>query len=347
MKKYRKKGRLLRLAAAVGMILISTGASSEPVWAAAEQAKGYDPGQSAEQAADDCSDRGTVSPNTFPPGSIILKQNLKEEELQALKQPEASYVNEMGVQYCLTDWEVREVPGADWSRMLEKTEVYREVEGAEKLPPYVDSSQEKDGARISGRLYMQESRILGEEWREDFQVPVTFYSYGADEYELGGIRISGEDILASALAKQELLLGEMGLSPQAYHITAMDWEGESFMDETGQICRRATARGQRLLRDYEAVYKGQVHVTEPVSYEVSAVYEPEALENAAGQRKLQEEEALPAITAVKEANPFSRWIKTGVAVTASLGILGVFLGIILYFTGKNGQKKQEKEWEYD
>ena len=89
---------------------------------------------------------------------------------------------------------------------------------------------------------MQESRVLGEEWREDFQAPVTFYSYGADEYELGGIKISGEDILDSALAEQELLLGEMGLSSEAYHITSMDWDGESFMDETGQVCRRASAR---------------------------------------------------------------------------------------------------------
>ena len=132
---------------------------------------------------------------------------------------------------------------------------------------------------------MQESRVLGEEWREDFQAPVTFYSYGADEYELGGIKISGEDILDSALAEQELLLGEMGLSSEAYHITSMDWDGESFMDETGQVCRRASARGERLLRDYEAVYRGQVQVVEPVSYEVSAVYEPAELGNISNSEK--------------------------------------------------------------
>ena len=56
------------------------------------------------------------------------------------------------------------------------------------------------------------------------------YSYGADEYELGGIKISGEDILDSALAEQELLLGEMGLSSEAYHITSMDWDGERLME---------------------------------------------------------------------------------------------------------------------
>ena len=118
---------------------------------------------------------------------------------------------------------------------------------------------------------------------------MTFYSYGADEYELGGIKISGEDILDSALAEQELLLGEMGLSSEAYHITSMDWDGESFMDETGQVCRRASARGERLLRDYEAVYRGLVQVVEPVSYEVSAVYEPAELGNISNSEKEQEE----------------------------------------------------------
>ena len=57
------------------------------------------------------------------------------------------------------------------------------------------------------------------------------------------------------------------------------------MDETGQVCRRASARGERLLRDYEAVYRGQVQVVEPVSYEVSAVYEPAELGNISIQKK--------------------------------------------------------------
>lgn len=269
MNEYKNRRQLLCLAVTVGMMFTAVNVSSKTVWAAAEQVIEYDPNQEEKTH----------------PGSIILKQNLKEEDLPSLKQPEASYTDENGIHYRLADWEVRELPEASRSRMLEKTEVYREVEGAETLPPYVDSRQEENGAKISGRLYMQESRVLGEEWREDFQAPVTFYSYGADEYELGGIKISGEDILDSALAEQELLLGEMGLSSEAYHITSMDWDGESFMDETGQVCRRASARGERLLRDYEAVYRGQVQVVEPVSYEVSAVYEPAELGNISNSEK--------------------------------------------------------------
>lgn len=107
----------------------------------------------------------------------------------------------------------------------------------------MDSRQEENGAKDI-RTAVYAGRVsTGEEWRESTR-PVTFYSYGADEYELGGIKFQ-EDILDSALAEQELLLGEMGFRPRAYHITSMDWDGESFMDETGQVCRWGiVARGE-------------------------------------------------------------------------------------------------------
>ena len=120
---------------------------------------------------------------------------------------------------------MRELPEASRSRMLEKTEVYREVEGAETLPPYVDSRQEENGAKISGRLYMQESRVLGEEWREDFQAPVTFYSYGADEYELGGIKISGGRYPGFSFGRTGASFRRNGAFVRGlpYHIYGLGW----------------------------------------------------------------------------------------------------------------------------
>lgn len=322
MEKYGRKEWFLRLISAAGVFLCAANLSSGSVWAASGQAAEYNQ------------------------GCVILKQKLKEEELEHLTQPEDVYTDESGVQYHLSDWEIRELPGAAQSRTLEKTEVYHDVEGAETLPPYMDSRQEEEGARISGRLYMQESRVLREEWKEDFLAPVTFYSYGAEEYELGTIKISGEDILGSALEEQSILLSEMGLSPEDYRITSMEWEGESFMDETGQICRTAEARGARRLRDYEAVYRGQVQVTEPVSYEVSAVYEPGNPDGSPREEAVQDETVSSKEGETQAADPFLYWIRTGVIVTAALGSVGVFLGIFLYFVGKNREKREEKELEY-
>lgn len=131
MNEYKNRRQLLCLAVTVGMMFTAVNVSSKTVWAAAEQVIEYDPNQEEKTH----------------PGSIILKQNLKEEGLPSLKQPEASYTDENGIHYRLADWEVRELPEASRSRMLEKTEVYREVEGAETLPPYVDSRQEKMAQR--------------------------------------------------------------------------------------------------------------------------------------------------------------------------------------------------------
>ena len=118
MNEYKNRRQLLCLAVTVGMMFTAVNVSSKTVWAAAEQVIEYGPNQEEKTH----------------PGSIILKQNLKEEDLPSLKQPEASYTDENGIHYRLADWEVRELPEASRSRVLEKTEVYREVEGAETLP---------------------------------------------------------------------------------------------------------------------------------------------------------------------------------------------------------------------
>ena len=111
------------------------------------------------------------------------------------------------------------------------------------------------------------------------------------------------------MAEQELLLGEMGLSSEAYHITSMDWDGESFMDETGQVCRRASARERGCCVITRLYTGGQVQVVEPVSYEVSAVYEPAELGNISNSEKEQEEALVLEPEAAEEPDPFLRWIE--------------------------------------
>ena len=53
------------------------------------------------------------------------------------------------------------------------------------------------------------------------------------------------------------------------------------------------------------------------------------------------------LEAAEEPDPFLRWIRTGVTVTAALGVSGILLGIVLYFTGKNRRKSQEEELKYN
>lgn len=99
MNEYKNRRQLLCLAVTAGMMFTAVNVSSKTVWAAAEQVIEYDPNQEEKTH----------------PGSIILKQNLKEEDLPSLKQPEASYTDEMGF---ITAWRTgrcvscRKLPGA-------------------------------------------------------------------------------------------------------------------------------------------------------------------------------------------------------------------------------------------
>lgn len=53
------------------------------------------------------------------------------------------------------------------------------------------------------KLIQKNVEITGKQWKEDFSVPVTFYSYGADEYELGDLVIpAGEDQLLEKQQRQ-------------------------------------------------------------------------------------------------------------------------------------------------
>ena len=63
-----------------------------------------------------------------------------------------------------------------------------------------------------------------------------------------------------------------GLSDQAYHHFYNLGENH-LQDEDGQLCWNAIALGERLLKDVEVVYKGEVILKEPDHYELHAVYQ--------------------------------------------------------------------------
>ena len=127
------------------------------------------------------------------------------------------------------------------------------MEAAEEVPEIILADETDPGwILLSGNLYRKNVEITGKQWKEDFSVPVTFYSYGADEYELGDLVIpAGEDQLLEKTAEAgDRILEDLGLSKDDYRITSLVWNGEPFSDENGQICREALALGKRLLQDY-------------------------------------------------------------------------------------------------
>ena len=249
----------------------------------------------------------------------------------------------------LDHYEVKEVPGHMVSRVLEKQVVYSDVEGAEGLPESITVTEEVSGIPTEGELYIRDSRIVREAWRDGFQAPVLFHSYGADEYQTGSLVISGEDVLASAVESQKGLLEVMGLSPQQYRIHSMVWEGEAFEDEEGQLCRRAMAKGQKLVRDYEITYEGEVEYMEPVSYEMEIAYRP------VSPSRVWVDEETPGTgtgTPVRDPSPAGEegllwyWVRSGFIITVGAGLVGICAGILALAVSWLRQKKRGQEQKY-
>lgn len=101
-------------------------------------------------------------------------------------------------------------------------------------------------------------------WRDDFSFPITFYEYGAGEYQLGEIMVKESELIdfseLTELAQQygTELLSSMGLSEEEYEVEEIGWAGMPYENEDGIVCRDAVARGSRLLRDYQVMYEGNV-----------------------------------------------------------------------------------------
>ena len=263
-----------------------------------------------------------------------------------LEVPSGSYWDRNGREYVLDHYEVKEVPGHMVSRVLEKQVVYSDVEGAEGLPESITVTEEVSGIPAEGELYIRDSRIVREAWRDGFQAPVLFHSYGADEYQTGSLVISGEDVLASAVESQKGLLEVMGLSPQQYRIHSMVWEGEAFEDEEGQLCRRAMAKGQKLVRDYEITYEGEVEYMEPVSYEMEIAYRP------VSPSRVWVDEETPGTgtgTPVRDPSPAGEegllwyWVRSGFIITVGAGLVGICAGILALAVSWLRQKKRGQQ----
>lgn len=263
--------------------------------------------------------------------------------------PPESYWDRNGREYVLDHYEVKEIPGHMVGRELEKQVVYSDVEGAEGLPESISVTEEVSGIPAEGELYIRDSRIVREEWRDGFQAPVLFHSYGADEYQTGSLVISGEDVLASAVESQEGILEVMGLSPQQYRIHSMAWDGEAFEDEDGQLCRRAMAEGQKLVRDYEITYEGEVAYMEPVSYEMEMAYRPvlpsrvwldeEGTDTVAGEVAQE-----PSTTG--EGGPLWYWVRSGFVITVGAGLIGICAGVLALAVSWLRQRKKEQDRKY-
>lgn len=277
--------------------------------------------------------------------TLRITRKLDEEQEVTFSEPPQTYWDRDGQEYSLDRWEMVTVPGHKAAQLLEKQIVYAGVEGAEGLPESIPVKEEVSGTPAEGNLFMRNSRVLKEEWQEGFSAPIVFHSYGADEYHAGPLVIEGDDILGTSVAMGGELLNIMGLSPLEYRILSMAWAGEPYEDGEGQICRQALAVGEKLLRDIEVIYEGEVSYMEPDSHELEMVYRPVVLPPADLTLETEEAGTLP-LQEKGEKGTLWYWVRSGFAITVGAGLIGITVGLLTLLILWYRQNRRERRRRY-
>ena len=125
----------------------------------------------------------------------------------------------------------------------------------------------------------------GERWSDDFSFPVTLQDYGADSYLLGDAEIPGDADLSDY---GDAFLAYLGLPGTHYRIYSVEWAGEPY-ENAGVLCRDASARGEKLVRDVEAVYEGEAGLPPIQGFYYACTYVPREEETEAPEEESPEE----------------------------------------------------------
>ena len=257
--------------------------------------------------------------------------------------PSAQYRDSEGTLYELKDWELIRIPGGiDW-REMEQEVLYEQVEAEDQIPSSIPFYRKVEEKEAKGRLFEADREITGEHWSPDFQVLVTFHAYGAEVYTLGDLTVEIQGELPMPGEYEEQLLKILDLSGEDYQILTIQWKGEPYEDERGVLCRDALARGNKRLRDYRVIYRGEVAWPVPDTYEMKAVYQSrEASRVSLGERQSEGAEGGQdgSRQQIQEDGMPGDLILKITAVTIALGMLVLAVGLVLL--GLSRWKKLKK-----
>lgn len=221
-------------------------------------------------------------------------------------------------------------------RQVEKEVVYEQVEDAAGLPDTIDLSVREAGETVTVSCQAKTRKILRERWKDDFSFPITVHAYDADYYLVGDRLIPQKEGHPELEGCKELLLELIGVSPEAYRITEILWQGAPYEDENGSLCRDALARGDRLVRDYQILYAGTARLPgegvrrapEPARPEERPSDAAEAT-GAAGELPVtQQPEAVEVLPEEASEQPLSLWQNITRTLLVAIGI-----GVLLFFGG--------------
>lgn len=280
---------------------------------------------------------------------VIIKTPVLADEMEGYL-PNEKYTDQKGKEYWLKAWEIEPYQVSERSEWAERTIHYEKVEWDGQIPEQVPVMI-KD--KLTGEKLKKEYSIIHIEQREErwvsgFSFTAVFHSYEADYYQIGAKKIPFNGRKPELKECSQELLEEIGVEPENYRITDAVWKGDSYLNETGNICRDALVTGEKKVFDYYVTYGGDVVFPKSQGYQCVAVYKGYgSVTDGWSQAHDQQMDLEHSNDSGGEKS--GSWIifQRSVVVTLSLLFIGCVIGVLFFLIQRIRQKIKRKEKEYE
>lgn len=279
-------------------------------------------------------------------------------EPQCLSEPSKYYVEDVsGRVYILQETKILDTFIDRGSAWIEREQHFGALENRNEVPDeimVIPEEMTEEQEMVFPLVSVMETESY---WKEDLRFYVLFQNYDASFYMLGGNLISHNDERPELDGMEELLLRNEGLDPETHRITDMRWRGGTWLDEQYGICRDAVITGERLVRDYLAVYGKEVDLGEipGKQMEMRYAYQPmrnldskvrlvakyEEMADADMELETKEPEIKePEMKGLEEVSVIERIESREIEVMGIFFFFIMFLGW-LYYVKSSGQKNKK------
>ena len=226
-----------------------------------------------------------------PEGRMEVRSEWYDTENACPDPPETCEMGD-GLIYERKSWEIVQDTLKAEEKQVEREVVYEQVEGMTPIPDPAQFSIIEEGREGTVLARPEEVTVLREHWSRDFSFPVTFHSCDAEYCQLGDQMIPYQEEKPALDGYEHLLLDMIGASQEEYRILDVCWDGAVYMDASGIPCRNAIASGEKLVRDYQVLYRGMAEFPACERWQTVTVYEPFREDETDELRGMEEEIAV-------------------------------------------------------
>lgn len=157
-----------------------------------------------------------------------------------------------------------------------KEYTYMDVEAYDVIPTMkeFDVTDEETGREFRAELPLNDFTYRDRHWEDDFTFPITVEhadaeSWTLNEYVFPALEQDEENPFYGC---EEAFLEYLGLPEEDYHITEIKWTSKPW-ERDGIQYRSALAKGEKRVARVDAVYEGDIIVSEEQEKVITAVYE--------------------------------------------------------------------------